>query len=398
LYNPRKITYVRVLLRTGLTPLDRGARNTVTLIFIETCLFCQNKYKTSGPSAFIITTMALSFKPKQVNRNLLLVLPERTRDIVTSRFGLGDEPRRKTLESIGERYGITRERVRQIENFALQTIKKSPVFEEHQEAFDELHGVCTSLGCVVAEDDILEHVSKDESVRNHVFFLLLLGEPFERTKEDDHFKCRWIVDNELAKKVHQALHALHGDFSEDDIVSHTEILEAFKKRLSGVPDAYRKEDVLERWLNLSKIVERNPLGEWGLSSSPNIRARGIRDYAYLVIRRHGSPLHFTEVAKTINQLFDRPAHIATCHNELIKDKERFVLVGRGLYGLAEWGYANGVVRDVIKRLLEAEGAMSKEDLVEKVLLERHVKENTVVVNLQNKKYFKRTKDGRYSLS
>lgn len=340
----------------------------------------------------------LTFKPRQVNKNLLLVLPERTRDIVTSRFGLGDDARKKTLESIGERYHITRERVRQIENFALQSVRKSPAYEKQQPAFEELKKVFLSLGAVLPEKHFLEHVSNDSVVQNHVHFLLVLGDDFDREREDDDFKHRWTVDTAISKKVLEALNALHGELSHNDLVSEQQILERFLKRLSGIPDPYKREEVLKRWLELSKVVDKNSLGEWGLASSPNVHARGVRDYAYLVIRRHGSPLHFTEVAKSVSQLFGRPAHVATCHNELIKDKERFALVGRGLYGLTEWGYSNGVVRDVITKILEKEGALSREALIEKVLRERHVKENTVVVNLQNKKCFKKNDKGYYCLA
>jgi len=108
---------------------------------------------------------------------------------------------------------------------------------------------------------------------------------------------------------------------------------------------------LEKWQQdyISKKLGKNPLGEWGHAVSPNIKTKGMRDYAFLVIRKHGSPIHFTQVAKNIEKLFNKKAHVATTHNELIKDK-RFVLVGRGLYALTEWGYISGVVKEVIKKV------------------------------------------------
>ena len=137
------------------------------------------------------------------------------------------------------------------------------------------------------------------------------------------------------------------------------------------------------------------MGEWGVSHSSNIKTKGMRDYAFLVIRKHGSPIHFKEVAKQITTIFKKKAHIATTHNELIKDK-RFVLVGRGLYALREWGYMSGVVKDVIKSILEKHGPLSKDEIIEKVMKERYVKENTIMVNIQNQKHFKKNKDGKYS--
>ncbi len=132
-----------------------------------------------------------------------------------------------------------------------------------------------------------------------------------------------------------------------------------------------------------------------MASSPNVSARGVRDYAFLVLRKHGSPMHFTEVAKAIGAHFDKRAHIATTHNELIKDK-RFVLVGRGLYALSEWGYSTGVVRDVIAEVLKKNGPLTREEIVDKVMRERYVKPNTILVNLQNPKYFKKNKESKYS--
>jgi DNA-binding winged helix-turn-helix (wHTH) protein len=52
---------------------------------------------------------------------------------------------------------------------------------------------------------------------------------------------------------------------------------------------------------------------------------------------------------------------------------------------------------VIERVLTNNGALSKDDIIKKVLKERHVKENTILVNLQNRNYFKRDKRGHYTL-
>jgi hypothetical protein len=115
-----------------------------------------------------------------------------------------------------------------------------------------------------------------------------------------------------------------------------------------------------------------------------------------VVKRHGSPMHFREVAEAIEGLFDRKAHTATTHNELIKD-DRFVLVGRGLYALTEWGYSAGVVKDVLRDILEANGPLSREEIIDKVRKERYVKDNTIVVNLQDGNIFRRLSNGQYSL-
>src|SRR5258708_34133525 len=107
-----------------------------------------------------------TFKPKKVTKTLLNVLPERTRDIIVNRFGLADDAEKKTLESIGNEYNITRERVRQVENFALQSIKKSDAFEKEKKAFEELYEIMSSLGGVISEEDFLNMVARDPSTQN----------------------------------------------------------------------------------------------------------------------------------------------------------------------------------------------------------------------------------------
>lgn len=341
--------------------------------------------------------VTIKFKPKQVTKRLLGVLSDRGRDIITKRYGLDDSGKRLTLEGIGKKYGITRERVRQIENHSITNIRKSKEYAKEKPAFDQLKAYITSLGGVVAEADVMNHVSRDKSVQNHVHFMLVIGEEFTKEKEDEDFKHRWYVDKDLANKIHGSLKKLYSNLSDDELVLESDMIESFLEYVKDVSDEYKNEEVTRRWLSLSKRIGKNPLGEWGKTNSANVNAKGMRDYAFLVIRKHGSPIHFKEVAKAITTYFNKKAHVATTHNELIKD-ERFVLVGRGLYALAEWGYLSGVVKDVIKKIIEKNGPLSKDKIIERVLKERYVKENTILVNLQNPKFFTKDKEGKYHIA
>jgi hypothetical protein len=335
-----------------------------------------------------------TFKPKTVIKHLLNVLPERAQDVLTSRYGLGTNTTSVTLEAIGQQYGITRERVRQIENYALSTIRKSDAFKHEQPAFDELRNVVERMGVLVPEDELLAALSKDPSTRNHIHLMLVLGDAFMKEKETDEFRHRWHIDQDLADKVHSSLRRLYDSLDDDELVEESALIDAFLRELQDVNQTYKDEEVLKRWLSLSKSIGRNPLGEWGRSHSPNVRAKGMRDYAYLVIKRHGSPMHFREVASTISELFNRKAHEATCHNELIKD-ERFVLVGRGIYALKEWGYSAGPVREVIAEILSHQGPLARDEIIDAVRKERYVKDNTIFINLQDAARFGRDTDGRY---
>ncbi len=336
----------------------------------------------------------ISFKPKQVTKKLLTNLPERARDVLEKRYGLGTDGEKQTLEAIGQAYGITRERVRQIENHGISAIQKSDVYGEFTPIFEELQRIIAELGGgIIAEDILLEEMTNDPILRNHIYFLLVVGAPFNRAKESTGYAHRWYTEKKVADAVETGLKNLYKSINKDELISEEEILNRFRNELIEIADKH-DEQVLKRWLLISRQIARNPLGEWGDATSPNVRVKGIRDYAYLVVKRHGSPMHFREVAEAIEGLFAKRAHTATTHNELIKD-ERFVLVGRGLYALTEWGYSAGVVKDVLQEILKKYGPLSREEIIDKVRKERYVKDNTIVVNLQDHNLFKRLPNGSY---
>jgi hypothetical protein len=338
----------------------------------------------------------INFKPKQSSKVLLGALSLRSRDVMTKRYGLGKDSEPMTLDAIGKTYGITRERVRQIENHALTVIRKSKQYFDEKGTFDEIEQIIHSLGGIVVEEDILNYISSDTSVQSHLNFILVVGHPFNKIKEDDDFKHRWFIDSNLSDKVHEALKKLYATLKNEDLLSENDIIKSFLNHLEGVSEKYKNEEIAKRWLSLSKKIGKNTLGEWGKTDSSNIKTKGMRDYAYLIIRKHGSPIHFREVVKIISDVFKIKAHVATCHNELIKDP-RFVLVGRGLYALSEWGYMSGVVKEVIRKIIDKNGPLTKTEVIQKVLKERYVKENTIVINLQNPKYFKKNKEGKYEI-
>ncbi len=339
----------------------------------------------------------ITFKPKQVSKKLLSTLNPRMRDIITNRYGLESE-KRMTLESIGQSYNITRERVRQIENFALSSIKKTEEYKDNSFIFEELKEIIKSLGSVVREDVLMNHISKDKITQNHINLYLILGGNFTKIKENDDFHARWSVDDVVSVCVENGISKLCYSIREDELLKEGDVIERFVTNLDDLVDEYKNnKEIIQRYLKTSKVIDKNDLGEWGRTTSPHINARGIKDYAYLIVRKNGKPMHFKDVANEISKIFKKRANVATCHNELIKD-DRFVLVGRGMYGLKEWGHATGVVRDVITQILkEAKQSMSKEEVIKKVLEKRIVKPNTILINLQNSKYFSKDKNGKYTI-
>src|SRR3989338_3785734 len=248
----------------------------------------------------------LSFSPKTVTKDLLAGLPERSRKVLTDRFGLSSKGESRTLDAIGQEYGITRERIRQIENHSLATVRDSESYTAQMTAWEDLKRAIHTLGGVVAEETILVEVPKSEVDRNHIIFLLTVGHHFNDRREDANFKTRWHVDEQLAEAVEHALVNLYESIESHQLTPEEEFIELFNKHLREAGIKNRPPEVLVRWLSISKRIGKNPLGDWGRTESPHVRIKNTRDFAYLTLKRHGSPMHFTEVAKGIEKLFGRP--------------------------------------------------------------------------------------------
>ncbi|HEY5588316.1 MAG TPA: sigma factor-like helix-turn-helix DNA-binding protein, partial [Candidatus Paceibacterota bacterium] len=216
----------------------------------------------------------VTFKTKQVTKRMLSGLPSRAHEVIVNRFGLTDDTQRKTLEAIGQKYGITRERVRQIENTALALIRKSESFKNEKDVFEELKKLIHTLGAVVSEQDILNHLSKDKLTQNHIHLYLTLGDEFTKHKEDEDFKTRWSVDSDISDQIHKSLKNLFVNLSEDELISEGELVARFLDEVKDLAEEYKTEEIAKRWLSISKKISKNPLGEWGKSTSSSIKTRG----------------------------------------------------------------------------------------------------------------------------
>ena len=153
-------------------------------------------------------------------------------------------------------------------------------------------------------------------------------------------------------------------------------------------------------VHVTRTIERNPFNEYGLRAWGSVVPKRMNDKILLVMRKHGQPMHFQEITKKINEIgFDhRQAYPPTVHNELILNPE-YVLIGRGIYALREWGYKPGVVADVLGQILrQASQPLTRNELVDQVLAQRMVKKNTIHLALTNKKRFQRLPDGRFTLA
>jgi DNA-directed RNA polymerase delta subunit len=316
-----------------------------------------------------------------ITQKVLGALDARSRDIVTRRYGI-ENGKPETLESIGQEYGITRERVRQIQSQAKKAISElvtdlSDVLTWYEEIFAEHGGVLT-------EDHVVEVVKQDDDqvpTQVAVFYLDLLS-PYKYINRHRVFDPHWQHVNLVFRQAEELVETARVILKKaEHPLPQEDVLNKLKSKFDQeVPD----EKIVLAQLRASKHLDVTPFGEWGLSSWSETKPRGVGDKAYAILRREGRPGHFTEITISINEAnFDhKVANAQTVHNELIKD-QRFVLVGRGLYGLKEWGYIPGTVADVIENLLrEAGQPLTRDEVVDRVLSQRQVKKNTILLGIR----------------
>ena len=323
-------------------------------------------------------------------------LNPRQREVLTARFGLeGKEG--ETLAAIGERLNVTRERIRQIENGAIALVKAN--IEENPEivqTIEKIKKFIAQKGGVAKKTDVVEYAATLASgvKEAHVDFLAEASGAFSLYREDDRFQPFYYVSEKDLKNAQAFVEGwvshLRGRKEKVFSESYGVQLAAFLKVKAMMPA------IAENYLGISKQIHKNPYGDVGLREWPEISPSTVRDKIYLILKKKAAPLHFEDIAKHINEIgFDGQEALApTVHNELIKDN-RFVLVGRGMYALREHGYEPGTAREVITKILKTAGPLRPTDVVTHVNKQRFFKQNTILINLQNRNFFERMPDGRY---
>lgn len=320
---------------------------------------------------------------------------EREREIVSRRFGLFD--RRETLEQIGELLGITRERVRQLEKAVVTKLRASAGKGEFaevlklQEIFvQELH----AMGMAARVADLSQRLTKENTKTDQaqISFLASLCPKLVVLDENDFYYHAVAIASEhdkggLKDQVNAVVEAIKkinepagiekvAETVGDKSVAHTRALASISKQVAH--------------LN----------GRWGLIKWPMVNPKNIRDKIYVILFENGKQMHFNEIAAAIKASSFKRKDVTTqaIHNELIKD-DRFVLIGRGIYALKEWGYKKGTVADVITEVLKkANEPLHRDEIVKRVLKNRYVKETTILLNLQGKPQFKRVAKATYALA
>jgi hypothetical protein len=321
---------------------------------------------------------------------------EREREIVARRFGLYE--RKETLEQIGELLGITRERVRQLEKAIM--IRLRAAAEDNLPHIDRLEKTLVrhlyDMGSIARISELTAQVSPTppptDRERAHIAFIAELAPRLAVVEENDQYHHsvglkEQYDDKQIKSFVDEVVLAIkrHGQPLTAE--------ELHEKVNRDHPDHVRALASVSK--NLASLK-----GKWGLAKWPTVNPKNIRDKIYVILLDGGKPMHFSDIAKAIKGSDFKRKDVTTqaIHNELIKDS-RFVLIGRGIYALKEWGFQRGTVADIISNVLSKEGgALHRDEIVKRVLKHRQVKETTILLNLQGKSRFRRVAKATYALA
>jgi DNA-directed RNA polymerase delta subunit len=239
---------------------------------------------------------------------------------------------------------------------------------------------------IIKKSDILEKFNLiDKREANAINFFIVCFKSVFEIEEKKIFKKILVSSKEILTDIKKIIQETEKIITEENklFADH----EIYTKLATIFPNVSKEQ--FFNFLDASHSVRKNKFGKWGMTDWTEVSPKGTREKVYLVLKEHKNPLHFTQIAKMIDKLEfgKRKAHPQTVHNELIKDN-RFVLVGRGIYALSEWGYSRGTIKEVIENILQKNGKpMEKEEIISEVLKSRKVKKTTIMINLNNKNFY-----------
>ena len=333
---------------------------------------------------------------KAINGSLKIIEQNREREIISRRFGLSES--KETLEQIGDMLSITRERVRQLEKAILVRLR---ILAEDGNIKDLAHAEkiiirnLTEMGRIARISDLAEKIFGSKVTEKQRQSLAFIGEISASLtvieESEKYFSAIGIADYGNEKEIKSKV---------DEIVTLIKknkapiSLDELDNNLN-----YEHPSHIKAIASISKLLATlNDL--WGLAKWPTVNPKNIRDKIYVVLEEKKEPMHFEQIANAIKGSDFRRKNVTlqAIHNELIKDS-RFVLIGRGIYALDTWGYKKGTVSETISDVLrQAKKPLSREQIVKRVLALRKVKETTILLNLQNKKLFKKIDKNSYTIA
>jgi hypothetical protein len=339
-----------------------------------------------------------SLDPAHLSECVLACLNEREQDVLKRRHAL-ESSKKETLEAIGKNYSITRERVRQIEKASLQKVKRLVEYRDLlEDLVQEINSLVSKFGGFIEHEHLISELLDtigtktkkkfSDTDRNKLIFIVehFMPEFFTFLTQGARNK-KGLSKGDHAEKLDHVLKRIE-TFLEETAkpVPHKKIAEHL----------HENEDAISSYLHLSNNIDTNPFGEWGMNTWSEVKPKRMADRIYAVLEKYKKPLHYRDISAYIEKHYSKSTHPPTVHNELIAD-DRFVLVGRGIYALSDWGYSTGTVKHIVENIVRKHSPLSRDGVVQKVLKQRMVARSTILLALNTNPNIVKNGNDEYSI-
>lgn len=326
--------------------------------------------------------------------DLILVLNDKEKNVLTKRFSL-DNKSKETLEKIWWRFNITRERVRQIENNALNKLKRVVKSSNLSELNKRAEEIILNEWWVILEEKLISSLLnelKDNKAVDWNLIKLSLSINWEICSNQrwSELKKFWKfneVKNEDIDKINAAWYNILKE--KWDLINHDEITSTIIS-LNLFHNKKPTSKFISSCLSLENRISETEwnfwLMEWGF-----VNPKSIKDKAKIILEKNWEPMHFIDIANKIAEVWFNKKSVTNqaVHNELIKYND-FVLMWRWLYWLKQWWLISWTISDVVESIIDKHWEpMKKRDIIDEVLKIREVKIWTISLNLQKNPRFVR---------
>lgn len=353
-------------------------------------------------------------KQPQIPANQLIALllsrcgNDKAKEIIKKRYGLINGER-QTLEEIGESYGITRERIRQIQAKALKNMKhpisvaKKPLLELMEKILFQNGGLLSAeeadikvpeaLGGMIDDgSSVLDLLCDLELIQScRIGDIVIYSPLFDGVKLD-------ILSEKIIASVKKEDLGL-------DVLSIVKKIELFKKITD---DRFDPQSFVFRYCRTDPRIE-----EIGLASaSPETIFKHYtsgyfakKSWVVLmkrVLEQEQMPLHFTEITNKVNDLMgnsERQVDVRRAHSIMIED-EAFAHSGvNGTYGLTAWGLRKELTPQLIEECMKKAGfPLHWKQIYNYVSKYKNTKPANITTCLETNRLFKKVDTGVYWLA
>jgi len=351
---------------SGLT-LEDLRMNEPLLGFEDFKLFCYVNFKV--PSE-VTESYKDSFISKEfplfayVQTMINYILNDREQYIFNNNYGFLEKSQKRTLQSIGDHYSITRERVRQISQKVPDKVfsaisKISQRFVNIDKHFD--YGLDLKKEIIVISQELADQINKNEnlSYTGKLYSLVFAG-IFQR-----HFISTQSIENNY-EHYYLVSRKYKEVFNFKAFINHIEERNSVRMINDQPVDIY---EYLNRFVypgqvvndRLKQICKRIATEEFGLGyDKTNLVFRRnslvkLSEHIISILNAVGRPMRLTEICKELKTRSKRiPPNIESLRSSILSIEEVAAIGKTSTYALKEWDMVKtGTIKELVKEFLES---------------------------------------------